>query len=140
VIGIEHDRVTRTLDKLPLAFTCMNHKNNQRKKQESSVMTDKSPMAQILTLTSSSEKSLRPLIEAAIYNELRMLQAGIRRTQQRIADFEAQYGMTTAEFLERYRNDAITETLETIEWFGEWKMLERLREDKTALREVGFAD
>lgn len=103
-------------------------------------MTDKSPMAQILTLTSSSEKSLRPLIEAAIHNELRMLQAGIRRTQQRIADFEAQYGMTTAEFLERYRNDAITETLETIEWFGEWKMLERLREDKTALREVGFAD
>jgi phage shock protein A len=104
-------------------------------------MTDLSQqIAQTLTLTSPSSKSLRPLIESAIHNELRLMQAGIRRTQQRIANFEAQYGMTTAEFLQRYRSDAISETLETIEWVGEWRMLERLREDEAALREVGFAD
>lgn len=103
-------------------------------------MTDRPQIAQTLTLTSSAQTSLRPLIEAAIHNELRVMQAGIRRTQQRIADFESRYGMTTAEFLQRYRNDEIAETLETIEWFGEWKMLERLREDEMALREVGFAD
>jgi len=80
------------------------------------------------------------LIEAAIHNELRILQAGIRRTQQRLADFEAQYGITTEEFLRRHRNDAMGETLETIEWFGEWTLLQRLREDEAVLREVGFAD
>ncbi len=104
-------------------------------------MTDSAlSIAQVLTLKSSSQKSLRPLIESAIRNELRMMQAGIRRTQQRIADFEAQYGITTEEFLQRYRNDEMDETLETIEWFGEWKLLERLREDEIALQEISFAD
>lgn len=104
-------------------------------------MTDLSQQTgQTLTLTSSSPRALHPLIESSIHNELRGMQAGIRRTQRRIADFEARYGMTTAEFLQRYRDDDITETLETIEWVGEWRMLERLREDEAVLREVGFAD
>ncbi len=96
--------------------------------------------AQTLTLTTSSQTTLRPLIEAAIRNELRVLHAGIRRTQQRLANFETQYGMETHEFLRRYHHDEITETLETIEWLGETKMLARLQEDEAALREVRFAD
>ena len=99
-------------------------------------MTEPSPLTQTLTLTSSSPQALRPLIEAAIHTELRVLQAGIRRSQQRIADFETQYGMTTEEFLPRYRNDEIPETLETIEWVGESKLLERLYVDETVLRKV----
>lgn len=95
---------------------------------------------QKLTLVTTAQKELRPLIKAAIDNELRIMQAGIRRTQQRIANFEAQYGMKTEEFLHRYRNDGITETLETIEWFGEWELLERLREDETILQGVDFAE
>ncbi len=98
------------------------------------------PNIQKLTLLTTAQKELRPFMKAAIDNELRVMQAGIRRTQQRIANFEAQYGMKTDEFLHRYRNDDITETLETIEWFGEWKLLERLREDEAVLQGVDFAD
>lgn len=52
--------------------------------------------------------------------------------------FEKQYGIPTEEFLQRYRNDEIAETLDTIEWFGEWKLLESLRKDEATLQEVGF--
>ncbi len=38
----------------------------------------------VLTLTSSRQRPLRPLVEAAIHNELRRLQTGIQRTEQRL--------------------------------------------------------
>jgi hypothetical protein len=86
------------------------------------------------------KKPDQQVIKSAIRNDLRVIHMGIRRIQQRIAGFESQYGMETSEFLRRYRNDEITETLETIEWLGETKMLARLREDEAALGEVRFAD
>jgi hypothetical protein len=95
---------------------------------------------QHLTLATTAQKPLRPLIEEAIRNELHVLNVGIRHSQQRIADFEERYGIPTATFLQRYRNDEITETLETIEWVGEWRLLERLREDELVLQGVYFAD
>ena len=36
-----------------------------------------------LTLTSPRQRPLRPLVEAAIHNELRLLQTGIRQTFQK---------------------------------------------------------
>jgi hypothetical protein len=35
--------------------------------------------------------------------------------------------MTSAEFLQRYENDELPETLELDEWIGEIKMLQRLQ-------------
>ena len=92
-----------------------------------------------LTLTSPREHPLQPLIEAAIENEIRLLEAGIRRTEQRLQDFEAQYEMATEEFLRRYENDELQETLDLAEWVGEHRLLQRLREKADTLREIRFA-
>ncbi len=41
-----------------------------------------------LTLVSTYQYSLKPLIEAALVNQLKLLKAGVRRTEQRIKKFE----------------------------------------------------
>ncbi len=93
----------------------------------------------VLTLTSSRQRPLRPLVEAAIHNELRLLQSGIQRTEQRLQTFEARYGFSSQEFLRRYENDELTETLDYAEWVGESRLLERLREKADTLQEIHFA-
>jgi hypothetical protein len=93
-----------------------------------------------LTLTSPDERPLRPLVEAAIQNELRLLQVGIRRTEERVQAFEAEYGLSSQEFLRRYEDDELPETLDYAEWIGEQRLLERLREKAKTLEEIRFAD
>jgi len=67
-----------------------------------------------LTLTTPHRRPLRPLVEAAIQNELRLLEAGIRRSEERLRAFEAKYNLSSQEFLWRYENDELPETLEAI--------------------------
>ena len=92
-----------------------------------------------LTLTSSSEHPLRSLVEAALQNELRLLQAGIQRTEQRLRAFESQYNLSSRDFLRRYENDELAETLDFAEWVGEMRLLERLKEKAETLREIRIA-
>ena len=91
-------------------------------------------------LVSSRKLPLKPLVEAAIHNELRLLEAGLRRSQQKLQELEARYGLSTEEFVQRYENNQLDETLEFAEWIGEYRLLERLQEKAQTLREVQFAD
>jgi phage shock protein A len=93
-----------------------------------------------LVLISPGQRSLRSLVEAALHNELRLLQAGIRRTEQRLQAFETQYGMSSAAFVQRYENDALQETLDFAEWVGEYRLLERLREKMETIQNIHIAD
>ncbi|HJY84720.1 MAG TPA: hypothetical protein VKK81_27015 [Candidatus Binatia bacterium] len=93
-----------------------------------------------LTLVSTHDHPLQPLVEAALANELRFLEAGIQRTEQRLSEFERKHQMSTAEFVVRYENDEFPETLEFAEWIGEHRLLARLREKAEMVREIRFAD
>ncbi len=93
-----------------------------------------------LTLISPHRRQLKPLVEAALRTELRLLEVGIRRTQQRLQEFEARYGLPSAEFIRRYERDELEETLEFAEWIGEYRLLQRLREKANTLQEIRFAD
>ena len=93
-----------------------------------------------LTLISPSQQSLRPLVEAALQNELRLLQVGKKRTEGRLADFERKYNLSSVEFLRRYENDELAETLDFDEWVGEYRLLCRLREKEKTLQEIRFED
>ena len=50
----------------------------------------------VLTLTSAKRRPLRPLVEAALENQLRLLHAGIARTEERLRAFEADFGLSSA--------------------------------------------
>jgi hypothetical protein len=93
-----------------------------------------------LTLTSAKPRALRPLVEAALENQSRLLQAGVQRTEVRLRAFEPAHGWSSAEFVRRYENDELPETLDFAEWIGEYRMLARLREKIATLQEIRFAD
>jgi hypothetical protein len=93
-----------------------------------------------LTLVSTRQHSLKPLVEAALANELRLLEAGIRRTEHRLHELEARYQLSTEEFVRRFEDDEFGETLEFAEWIGEYRLLERLREKAETLQGIEFAN
>ena len=93
-----------------------------------------------LILVSPAQRPIQPLVEGALQNELRLLEAGIRRSEQRLQEFEARYGLSTVDFVQRYENDELDETLEFAEWVGEYRLRERLLEKASALRAIRFAD
>ncbi|MCX6031467.1 MAG: hypothetical protein NT169_19480 [Chloroflexi bacterium] len=92
-----------------------------------------------LTLVSTRQLPLRPLVETALANEVRLLEVGKRRTERRLREFETTYRMATKEFVRRFENDEPDETLELAEWIGEYRLLQRLEEKTEALRGVSFA-
>jgi hypothetical protein len=81
-----------------------------------------------LILVSKQDRSLRPLVEAALANELRLVEAAIRQTEQRIQEFETAYHMETEEFISRFENDELEETLDFVDWVGESKILSLVRD------------
>jgi phage shock protein A len=93
-----------------------------------------------LTLISPRKRQLRPVVEAALRTELRLLEVGIRRTEQKVRQFETRYGLPSAEFIRRYEQDELEETLEFAEWIGEYRLLQRLREKANTLQEIRFAN
>ena len=93
-----------------------------------------------LRLVSTSKRQLKPLVEAALENELRLLEAGIRRTDQNVRKFEEKYHLSSQEFVPRYENEELEETLDFAEWIGELRLLERLREKAETLRDIRFAN
>jgi len=82
-----------------------------------------------LKLISRHPGSIKSLVERAIIATLRSTEAGIKTTEQRLQEFEQKYQMSTEEFIQRYENDEFQETLEFVEWIGEYRMLKGLRED-----------
>ena len=93
-----------------------------------------------LTLVSAGEQPLKPLIEAALANQLKLLKAGSHRSEERIREFEERYRMSTRKFIHKFENDELEETLEFAEWIGEYRMLEKLRLKIDILQEVRFGD
>jgi hypothetical protein len=93
-----------------------------------------------LTLISQDSGSLKPLVEGAISEALRLTETGIQRTKQRLQEFERKYQLSTQEFLERYGNDELAETPDLDEWIGESLMLQRLQEKIERLRGIEFAN
>jgi len=93
-----------------------------------------------LRLVSTRNRQLKTLVEAALTNELRLIEAGIRRTEQRLLEFEEKYHLGTQDFIARYENDEMKETIDFDEWIGEFRLLARLREKVDTLKDIRFAN
>jgi len=93
-----------------------------------------------LTLISAYQYSLKPLVEAALANQLKLLKVGVCRTEERIMKFEEKYRVLTQEFINRFENDEFEETLEFAEWIGEYRLLKKLQEKIGILQEVHFVN
>ncbi|MCP4152697.1 MAG: hypothetical protein GY757_33490 [bacterium] len=92
-----------------------------------------------LKLVSESTHLIRPLVEAALANELRLIEAGVRQTESHLNKFEEKYQLKTQDFICDYENDKLDETLDFIEWIGESRLLKRLNQKADTLRSIKFA-
>ncbi|HEU0293910.1 MAG TPA: hypothetical protein VFR47_14315 [Anaerolineales bacterium] len=93
-------------------------------------------MLQEIVIKANAEESIKPLVEAAIRNQLKALQHGITRTKERITEFETRAGVSSKEFEERLKAGAIEETIETIDWNMELAALRLLEGQYQSLSEA----
>jgi hypothetical protein len=61
-----------------------------------------------LKLRSKYPDSLRQIIESALSERLHSIEAGLKRTKERLQEFETKYHLLTAEFIRRFNNDIST--------------------------------
>ena len=82
------------------------------------------------------KRGATPILQAIEAYKAR-LRASIERTRRRLAQFEGQYGVDTAHFLqEMAAEDLEGGDLEYVEWAGEAKLLEGLEAELTELEDV----
>lgn len=93
-------------------------------------------MLQEIVIKSNAEEPIKPLVESAIRNQLKSLQHGIKRTKERIADFEEKAGMSSADFEKKLSDGSVQETLETIDWNMELAALRLLEAQYQSLSEA----
>jgi len=78
-------------------------------------------------------------VEAALDHEVRFFDIAIRRSEEKLRAYEAKHGLSSEEFVQRYENEELQETLELAEWVGEIRLLQRLQNKRDTLRGVRFA-
>lgn len=93
-------------------------------------------MLQEIVIKSNAREPIKPLVESAIRNQLKSLQHGIKRTKERIADFEKKTGITSLDFEKKLSNGEIEETMETIDWNMELVALRLLEGQYQSLSEA----
>jgi hypothetical protein len=93
-------------------------------------------MLQEIVIKTNASESLKPLVEAAIRNQIKVLRHGVQRTKERIAEFEKRAGMSSAEFEQKFQADQIAETIETIDWNMELAALRLLESQYQSLSEA----
>ncbi|NCP15902.1 hypothetical protein GW866_02515 [bacterium] len=93
-------------------------------------------MLQEIVIKTKADESLKPLLEVAIRSQLKVLQHGILRTKERLAEFEKRAGMSSTEFEKKLQAQEISETIETIDWNMELAALRLLEGQYQSLREA----
>ncbi|HAC65598.1 MAG TPA: hypothetical protein DCF68_19225 [Cyanothece sp. UBA12306] len=93
-----------------------------------------------LKIKSKDPESLRRIIESALSERLHSVQAGIKKTKERLLSFEHQYQLSTEEFINRFNNDELPHSFDFDEWIGESRMLEHLQQTKESIEEIHFVD
>ncbi|MGK7886962.1 MAG: hypothetical protein AB4057_20330 [Crocosphaera sp.] len=93
-----------------------------------------------LKIKSKDPESLRRIIESALSERLQSVKAGIKKTKERLLSFEAQYQLSTEQFINRFNNDELPHSFDFDEWIGESKMLDHLEQIKESIEEINFVN
>jgi hypothetical protein len=93
-------------------------------------------MLQEIVIKTNASEALKPLVEAAIRNQIKALKHGVERTKERIAEFEKRAGMSSVEFEQKFQANQIEETIETIDWNMELAALRLLESQYQSLSEA----
>jgi len=89
-----------------------------------------------LIVKSSSASNVRPLIQAALDHEARILQIGIQKTTRRLQDFERRFEMESLKFYQDFQAGKMGDDMEYMKWAGEYETLLQLQEDYAEIKEI----
>lgn len=89
-----------------------------------------------LIVKSPSASHVRPLIQAALDHEIRLLQIGIEKTKRRLHHFEELFKMETLSFYQAFQIGDMGDEMENMKWAGEYETLLQLEEDYAQIRGI----
>ncbi len=81
------------------------------------------------TVVVELDRRIIDLLTRVLNTEYKRLQLELEITEERIKRFEDKYGMSSSEFMERYTRGELGDKEEYMEWYGELKFLERIRNE-----------
>ncbi len=93
-----------------------------------------------LKLRSKDPDALRRIIQSALSERLQIVTAGIKKTEERLQEFETKYQLSTEEFITRFNNDEFSHSYDFDEWIGESRMLAHLQRTKKSIEEIDFVN
>ncbi|MCA2618392.1 MULTISPECIES: hypothetical protein [unclassified Microcystis] len=93
-----------------------------------------------LRIRSQFPDSLKQIIESALSERLYSIEVGIKRTEERPQEFENQYHLSTAAFIQKFNNDELTHSFDFDEWIGESRMFNHLQTQKKIVQGVEFVN
>ena len=81
-------------------------------------------------------RSVLPALIRAIEARLRQLEIEMSIAESRVKEYEARYGMSSREFVERYERGELGDSEDYVAWYGELKFLELARKEYEELKKV----
>ncbi len=95
-------------------------------------------MTQLIVKSSDATRAsqVRPLVQAALDHEIRLLKIGLQKTTRNLQQFEQQFGMGSQDFYQAYQAGEMGDEIEQIKWAGEYETLLQLQEDYADMQEI----
>jgi hypothetical protein len=98
-------------------------------------------MTRIRIEDSGAEAEARRLLRTAVESKVARIRLAIAATEARVQTFERRYDVSSADFAARLTaEDLAGGDVEYVEWLGEWRGLQQLREDLQHLEASEYAD
>lgn len=98
-------------------------------------------MAKIEIKASDSNHEALQLVRGAIESKIARIRLGLEITRKKLAKFEAKYQVPSEKFMsEMAAEDLFEGDMEYVEWAGEYRILQKLKEDLERLEAVEYAD
>ena len=95
-------------------------------------------MTQVIVKSPSAAQAshIRPLIQAALDHEVRLLKIGLQKTTRHLQQFEQRFGMESQKFYQEYQTGEMGDDMDYMKWAGEYETLLQLQEDYAEIQEI----
>jgi len=87
-----------------------------------------------VTIEPQAATNVKVLIQAAVDNQLRIIEFGIAGTKAKLQELENRLGMDSEDFYRQFSEGKLGDDMEYIRWAGEYETLEKLQRDYDDLR------
>ena len=89
-----------------------------------------------ITVKSDKKIDILPLVSSAIERESNIIYFGIKRTKRNLEHFEKRHKIKTGIFYRKFQQGKMGDSMDFIEWAGEYEILQNLLREYEELREA----